>query len=420
MADFASTRVVVLGAGFAGLWAARALAGSSARVRVIDRNNYHLFLPLLYQVAAAELEPEHIAYPVRAILRGCRNVQFELAEVRRIDPVRNVVITDGVPIPYDTLVVATGSTTHYFGIPGAEEHAFPLKSLEHGIAIRNHILLRFERASHEPDARHRQRMVTMVIVGGGPTGVEFAGALAELVRGPLVRDYPDLDSREVNIVLVEAAQSLLPGFGAGSRDYARGRLEKIGVDVRLGAGVRLITEDAVHLQDGTTIPTETVVWTAGVRGDAPGPPGGMPFGEKGQVPVLPTLQVPGHPDIYVIGDLARVEQDGRPLPMVAPVATQEGSMAGRNILRQIRGLSPLPFRYRDSGMMLTLGRNAAVAHVKNRTFTGFPAWLLWLSVHLVKLIGFRNRLLVLINWAWDYFFFEKAVRLILPADRKAR
>ncbi len=382
----ARPRVVIIGAGFAGLWAARTLARSDAEVLVLDRNNYHTFLPLLYQVAAAELEPEAIVYPVRSILRGQRRVRFLMNEMTAINlAARQVRTTDHV-FPYDYLVLALGSTSHFFGVAGAAEHAFQLKALEQAIVLRNHILCRFERALCEPDAERRRRMLTFAIVGGGPTGVEFAGALAELIRRPLVRDYPSLDFREVRVLILEAASNLLPGWPERLRSYTVDRLRQMGVDVRLGAMVSKVTPQAVHLKDGTVIPTETVIWTAGVRGEHLAPSDALPTARNGQVKVLPTLQVPGHPEVYVIGDLAHIEQDGCPLPMVAPVAIQEAQWAARNIARQIGGQEPLPFRYRDAGTMATIGRNAAVARLSGQAFTGFPAWVLWLSVHLYNLI----------------------------------
>lgn len=407
-------RVVIVGAGFGGLWAARTLARAPLDVVLLDRNNYHAFLPLLYQVAAAELEPEDIAYPVRSILRTLRHVRFALAEVREIDLAGRVVKAAGGGIPYDFLVLATGSVSHFFGVPGAAQYAFPLKTVQHGIALRNHILGCFERAAHEPSPEHRRRGLAFVIVGGGPTGVEFAGALAELIRGPLVKDYPSLDFREVRVLLLEARESLLPGLPDRLCTYTQERLRRMGVEVRLRAAVSEVKSQTVHLKDGTIVPTETVVWTAGVRGDPSAQAWGLPTARGGRVAVLPTLQVPGHPEVYVIGDLAHLEEEGRALPMVAPVAIQQGMAAARNILRQVAGREPEPFRVRDRGTMVTIGRNAAVAWLGRRCFTGFPAWVVWLSVHLFKLIGFRNRLLVMINWAWDYVLYERAVRLILP------
>jgi NADH dehydrogenase len=418
MTDREHPRVVIVGAGFGGLWAARALARSPAEVLLVDRNNYHTFLPLLYQVAAAELEPEAIAYPVRSTLRKLPNAHFALAEVKEVDLKARVVKTAERVIPYDFLILAMGSTSNFFAVPGAAEHAFPLKTLEQGVALRNHILCCFERAVQEPDEQQRQRLLTFTIVGGGPTGVEFAGALAELIHSPIVKDYPTLDFRQVHVVLLEAMDGLLPGLPGRLRAYALARLRQMGVEVRLQAMVSQLTPEAVHLKDGTVMPTETVVWTAGVRGDPLAQMLGLPTARDGRVVVLPTLQVPNHPEVYVIGDLAYVEEEGHPLPMMGPVAIQQGESAARNIARQMAGQAPLPFHYWDRGTMVTIGRNAAVAHPFRRAFTGFPAWVLWLSFHLFKLIGFRNRLLVLINWAWDYFLYERAVRLILPLGQR--
>jgi NADH dehydrogenase len=422
-ADTDRPRVVIVGAGFGGLWAARALARSRAQVLLLDRNNYHSFLPLLYQVAAAELEPEDIAFPVRTILRKLPNIQFELAEVEAVDPVARLVKLAGRVISYDYLILAVGSTTHFFGVPGARQYSFPLKTLEQAVTLRNHILSCFERASQEPDAARRERILTFAIVGGGPTGVEFGGALSELIHGPLCKDLPRLDLREVHVVLLEAMDRLLSGQPEPLATYALRRLAKMGVQVRTQAVVIEITPTALRLKDGTIFPAETVVWTAGVRGAGTAVAldsgqvraWGLPAARNGQIPVLPTLQVRDHPDIYVVGDLARVEEDGKPLPMLAPVATQQATLAARNIERQLAEQDPLTFRYRDRGTMTTIGRNAAVATVAGRAFTGFFAWAIWLIVHILNLIGFRNRLIVIINWAWDYFFFERGVRLILPS-----
>ena len=409
-------RVVIVGAGFGGLWAARAIARYAVEVILVDRHNYHVFFPLLYQVAAAELEPEDIAYPVRSILRKLPNVGFIMAEVKRVDLTAKLVEADGRTIPYDFLILAMGSTSHFFGVPGAAEYAFPLRALEEGVALRNHILSCFEQAVHEPDSEQRERLLTFAIVGGGPTGVEFAGALAELIYGPLRKDYKTLDLQKVRVVLLEAGESLLPSMPERLRTYALKRLLKIRVEVSLRSGVSQVTPEAAHLTDGRVIPTETVVWTAGVHGGTQPQAWGLPIARNGRVDVLPTLQVPGHPSAYVIGDLAYVEKDGLPLPMVAPVAIQQGTVAARNIARQTSGSAPLPFNYKDLGTMAVIGRNSAVAHLFGRwTFTGLVAWVIWLSVHLLRLIGFRNRLLVLTNWAWDYLFYERVVRLILPS-----
>jgi len=410
-----SPKVVILGAGFGGLWSARLLARFQADIVVLDRNNFHTFLPLLYQVAAAELEPEEIVYPLRSILRRYPNVQFLMNQVTRIDIDAKVVETKDHTFPYDFLILAMGSASHFFGIPGAEQHAFQLKTLEQAIRLRNHILYCFERALCEPQAEIRRRMLTFAIVGGGPTGVEFAGALAELIRGPLIKDYPTLDFNEVRVILLEATDHLLTGFPERLQNYAVSRLRRMGIEVQLEAAVSEIGPQSLRLKDGSLIPLETVVWTAGVRGLPLEHTGELPVARNGRISVAPTLQIPEHPEIYVVGDLAHIEEDGSPLPMVAPVAIQQGEMAARNIARQLAGVQPLPFHYKDPGTMVTIGRNSAVALVKGRSFTGFPAWLLWLGVHLYNLIGFRNRLLVMINWAWDYLLYDRAVRLITPS-----
>lgn len=409
-------RVVIVGAGFGGLWAARSLSRAPVDVLLIDRNNYHTFLPLLYQVAAAELEPEEIVSPVRSILQSLPNAEFALGDVASMDFASRTVRANGMEITYDYVIIAAGSTTHFYGVPGAAEWAFPLKTLEQGIRIRNHVLRCFERAVRNPDEAERRRLLTFAIVGGGPTGVEFAGALIELLRHPLVRDYPRLDFREARVILLEAADSLLPGWPQRLRDYALLRLRRMGVEIRLQATVSEIEAKAVRLKEGAVVPMETVIWTAGVRGEPHAATWGLPTDRSGRVRVLPTLQVPGHAEVYVIGDIAGLEDGGKLLPMIAPVAIQEGIGAAQNIRRQIGGRPPVPFRYHDPGMMATIGRNAAVVDLRGRAFTGFIAWLIWLNVHLFNLIGFRNRLIVMIDWAWDYFLYERAVRLILPRE----
>lgn len=407
-------RVVIVGAGFGGLWAARALARSPFDVLLIDRNNYHVFWPLLYQIGAAEIEATEIAYPVRSILRGYPNVRFLMAEARELDTGARLLRVDGHELRYDKLIVALGSTSHFLGVEGAAEHSFPIKTLDDGLELRNQILSRFELCLRQPDPERRRRMLTFVIVGGGPTGVEYAGALMELIRTPLRKDFPELDFAEASVVLLEATDSLLPGFEAKLSRYAAERLRRMGVDLRMGAQVSAVTPGEVRLEDGTVIPTETVAWTAGVQGHPLVRDWGLPADRKGRVEVDELLQVRGVPDVYVVGDLALVEQDGAPLPMVAPVATQQGETVAKNLLRTLRGEEPRPFVYRDPGMMATIGRNKAIATIRGRSFTGYFAWVAWVLVHIAKLIGFRNKLLVLVNWAADYFFFERAIRLILP------
>ncbi|GAF83235.1 unnamed protein product, partial [marine sediment metagenome] len=405
-----SAQVVVAGGGFAGLWVCRGLASSGFDVRLIDRDNYHTFLPLLYQVAAAELEPEAIAFPLRHIFRREPHMSFLMAEVHAIDLEGNAVVTSRGSVSYEYLVLALGSVTNYFGVPEAEEVAFPLKTVDHGIALRNHILQCFELADLDRDQAKRQQLLTFAIVGGGPTGVEFAGALAELVRGPIRKDYRRIDpKREVRVVMLQADSHLLPGLPHSLQEYTLKRLRRMSVEVHLVSPVTRVSADDLELEDGTIIRTRTVVWTAGVLGAPAGEEQHLPLSSDRRVLVSSTLQVPGHPNVYVVGDLARLDQDEQTLPLTAPVAVQHASTAVRNIERQHAGSAPLPFLYRDRGTMVTIGRNVAVATPFGRSFKGLPAWLLWLSFHLVKLIGFRNRLLVLLNWAWDYVFLERAV-----------
>ncbi len=407
-------KVVIVGAGFGGLWAARALGRKPVEVWVVDRNNYHSFMPLLYQVAAAELEPEDIIYPVRSILHKYPNLHFQMGEVTGIDTSGHKLLMHSQSLAYDYLILSAGSKAHFYGVQGAAEHAFLLKTLEDAIQLRNHILCRFEGATLEMDAKIRQQMLTFAIIGGGPTGVEFAGALAELVRNPLVKDYPNLDFSQVHILLLEASNRLFTGLPESLHTFSLRKLQRMGVEVLLNSPVSQITPQSVTLSDGRVVLTETAVWTAGVGAVSLPHNWDFPVRSNGQVEVLPTLQVPDHPEIYAIGDLAHVEQDGHPLLLVATVATQEGEWAAANVLRQTMGREARPFRFRDPGMMAVTGRNAAVVRIGKYSFTGFIGWVIWLSVHLYRLIGFRNRLSVLVSWAWDYIFFDRVVRLITP------
>jgi NADH dehydrogenase len=413
-------RVVIVGAGFGGLSTARGLAGSPVDVTVMDHNNYHTFHALLYQVAAAELEPEQISYPVRTILRRMSNARFLMQHVERVDLDSKLVITADGPISYDFLVLATGSKSRFFSVPGAAEHSFELKTLDHAIELRNHILCCLEHATVASSAEMRMPLLRFVIVGGGPTGVEFAGALAELLRGPLVRDFPMLHLTGNNISLVEAGNSLLAGLPLRCGLYAHKRLREMGVELFLNTAVMEVTRKGVSLDNGTTLETETVIWTAGVQGDDLAKASGLPTGQDGRVPVLPTLQASDHDEVYVIGDLAYVKSDGRPLPFVAPVAIQQGAATAVNIKRQLEKADPLPFNYRDKGSLATIGRFAAVASIGHSEFKGPLAWALWLTIHIFNLIGFRNRLLVTVNWAWDFLFWDRAVRLILPSEACTR
>jgi len=408
-------KVVIIGAGFGGLWAARTLANAPVDVTVIDRNNYHTFLALLYQVAAAELDAEDIAYPVRSVFWNIPNIQFLLAHARRIDLKNKRIETDVKTIDYDYLILGTGSVTSTFGVPGVEENAYFLKTLEEAVALKNHIICCFEAASREPDAARRQSLLTFVIVGGGATGVEYSGALAELIHGPLRKDYPSIDFSEVRIILLEAAEYLVAPMPANLRIYTAGQLRHMGVDVRLKTAVADVSPERALLKDGEVIPTSTVVWTAGVRGEELAGASDIPVGRDGRVSVEPTLQITDHPGIYVIGDLASIKEETRILPMVAQVAIQSGVKAAQNILHHIAGQPPEPFKYHDRGSMIAIGRKAAGVAIGKKTFKGFIAWVMWLVIHLFNLIGFRNRLMVFTNWAWDYLLYERAVRYVFPA-----
>ena len=408
-------KVVIIGGGFGGLWAARTLANQPVDVVVIDRNNYHTFLALLYQVAAAELTAEDIAYPVRSVFSKIPNIDFVLAHARRIDLQNRQIETDGETISYDYLILANGSVTSTFGVPGVEEHAYFLKTLEEAVALKNHIICCFEAAAREPDAERRKSLLTFVIVGGGATGVEYAGALTELIHGPLIKDYPGIDFSEVRIILLEAAEQLVSSMPSNIRDYTARQLRGMGVDVRLKAAVAEVFPDKVVLKGAENIETNTVVWTAGVKGEGLAAASNIPVTRDGRVAVNETLQIQDQQNIYVIGDLASINEGQRILPMVAQVAIQSGVTSAQNILRQIAGLAPQPFIYKDRGSMITIGRKAAGVAIGSRTFTGFIAWVMWLVIHLFNLIGFRNRVMVLINWAWDYLLYERAVRYVFPS-----
>lgn len=390
-------RVVVLGAGFGGLRVAHGLAGAEADVLVLDRHNYHCFQPLLYQVATAGLEPEEIAHPLREMFRNLPNVRFRMASVERIDLEGRQVLTDSGAIPYDYLVIAAGSQTNYFGMDDLAGKSFALKELNGAVELRNQLLSCFERATDESDPARRAALLTFVVAGGGPTGVEFAGALAELIRLVLVHDYPGLDVKQSRVILVEAGPAILPPFDVSLQKAAIRSLRQKGVDVRVHAPVKGYDGEVVLLGDGTTIPTHTLVWAAGVRASGLAASLGLPLARGGRVPVQPTLQLAEHPEVFLIGDLAYLEQEGKPLPQVAPVAIQMGELAAANIRRKLTGRPLESFHYVDKGSMATIGRNAAVAQIGRVRLTGFAAWVTWLFVHLLQLVGFRNRLLVLVN-----------------------
>jgi NADH dehydrogenase len=404
--------IVIVGAGFGGLRAARALASALVRVTVVDRRNYHLFQPLLYQVATAGLEAEEIAYPVRAILRRQRNAKFRLAEVRSIDFEAHKLSTSTGELTYDYLILAPGGATNYFGIGSVERSGLGLKSIEEAVAIRDQVLRQFELGVQQTAPEVRRAMLTFVVVGGGPTGVEVSGMLSELIRLVLTKDFPELDFEDVRVILLEASQRLLAGFPRRLSEATAEILSRKHVEVRLGATVTRFDGEKVGLEGGEVIPARTLIWAAGARAASLADRLGLKQGPLGRIRVDATLRALDQERVFAIGDAAYVESETQPLPMMAPVAIQQGALAGRNIERALRGEPLVPFVYRDPGSLATIGRNSAVARLGRFCFKGFSAWVLWLIVHLIQLIGFRNRLLVLINWAWDYFLYERAVRLV--------
>ncbi len=411
--DDARPHVVILGAGFGGLYAAKALRRAPVRVTLIDRRNHHCFQPLLYQVATAGLSAIDIGEPIRRILRRQRNVTVLMAEVERLQvDRRRVVLVGEEPVSYDYLIVATGASHSYFGHDDWAEHAPGLKSIEDALVIRRKLLLAFERAEMEPDAELRRAWLTFVLIGAGPTGAELAGALAELARHTLALDFRRFDPAEARILLLEGAARVLPTYPPVLSEKAHRQLEKLGVEVRLGELVTGIDEEGVWIGE-ERIPARTVLWAAGVAASRLGETLGAPLDRAGRVRVTPELNLPDHPELFVVGDLAGLEQDGRPVPGVAPAAIQQGRRAAGNIVRAIQGKPHRPFRYVDRGSMATLGRKAAVAVIGRLRLSGLMAWLAWLFVHIVLLIGFRNRLVVLFEWTKAYLTYGRSARLIL-------
>lgn len=407
--------VVVIGAGFGGLRAALAFRNKPVQVTLVDRNNYHLFQPLLYQVATSTLAPNEIAYPVRATLRQAKNLHFHLGEVQAVDlPGRQIQTSEG-SLPYDYLILAVGGETNFFGNHALAKKSFGLKDLEEATNIRNHLLRQFEAAVLEQDPQKRRAMLTFVVVGGGPTGVESSGAISELIRTVLHKDYPTLNMEDMRVLLLEASTGLLLHMPKELGENTLKVLRRKHVEVQLGAAVASYDGNSVLLKDGTEIPARTLIWAAGVRAARLLDSLGLEQDRLGRVVVEPSLNVPGRPEVFVIGDAAALEGvDGKPLPMVAPVAMQQAQVAADNILALIDGKPLACFKYRDPGIMATIGRNQAVAWIGPWKMHGFLAWLMWLGVHIFQLIGFRNRLAVLMDWAWSYLFYERAARLIDP------
>lgn len=405
-------RVAIVGGGFGGLAAAKALAGAPFDVTLIDRHNYHLFQPLLYQVATAGLSPAEIAYPIRGILRGYDNVSVVLADVSGIDTRRKEILAEGRAIPYDTLILATGAQHAYFGHDGWASFAPGLKTIDDATYLRRRILLAFERAETETDSQERRRLLNFVVIGGGPTGVEMAGAIAELAKRALQADFRRIDSRDARIVLIEAADRLLTPFDPALSEAAKKSLEQLGVEVRLGAAVTNCSCEGVWIGQ-EHIPSRTLIWAAGVMASPAGRWLKAGTDRAGRVIVEKDLSVPGHADIFVIGDTALAfGTDGKPLPGVAPVAKQQGQYVAKLLLARAKGKQTGPFRYRDFGSLATIGRKRAVAQFGRVKIAGFVAWLLWCVAHIYFLIGFRNRLAVAMNWAWNYITFQRGSRLI--------
>ncbi|MEZ4682402.1 MAG: NAD(P)/FAD-dependent oxidoreductase [Caldilineaceae bacterium] len=410
-------QVVIIGAGFGGLFAARKLADSDVDVLLVDRNNYHTFTPLLYQVATSALDPSEIAYPVRTIFRKQRNLRFLLGEVTAIDEARQVITVEAAAqlheISYDYLIVAAGSVPTYFGNENFQEHAFELRTLRDAIRLRNHILSCFEQAVWNDDPALRAALLTIVVVGGGPTGLETAGAVYELYTHVLNREYTH-EQLHTRVILVEQLPHLLDPYPPQLQEAARAQLQSLGVETILGKKVVAVSAEHVELDGDEIIPAHTLVWAAGVKAAPFAALLGVEAKRGGRIAITPTTLVQGKARIYAVGDLAYLEDAaGKPYPMLIPVAQQQGELAAQNILADLRGTPPQSFTYHDRGTMATIGRSRAVAWIFNRIpLTGRPAWWAWLGLHLIMLLGFRNRVSVFINWAWNYLTYDRAVRII--------
>ncbi|WP_036484678.1 NAD(P)/FAD-dependent oxidoreductase [Myxosarcina sp. GI1] len=406
-------KIVVIGAGFAGLRAVQKLARSNADILLIDRHNYHTFVPLLYQVATGFISPEIIAYPLRRALHHISNARFLLAEVENIDFENKVIHTDRLDVTYDYLVLATGSQTKYLGVEGAPQYSLPLRTLEDAVRLRDRLLRNIERAAYESDLDRKQQLLTIVIVGGGPTGVELAGASIELITETLAKDYPKLDLSQLRLFLIHSGDRLLAGYPKALGNYTCRQLRRRGVKVHLNSRVSSVLPGAVELNDGITIETAAVVWTAGVEANLPNDESQLATAKKAKICVRSTLQLLEYPEVYAVGDVAFVKQDNKPLVGVAPEALQQGTAIARNLKRQLRGLAPQPFDYFNKGTAAIIARNAGVAYLFGKIpVKGFMGWLLWLVIHLYYLPGASNRLTLLISWIRDYLVRERRVRQI--------
>ena len=410
-------RVVVIGGGFAGLWAVRKLRRAPVSITLIDRSNHHLFQPLLYQVATAGLAAPSIAAPLRHILRDQHNATVIMGEVQRINAATRTVALIDREIPYDYLLVASGSTHAYFGRDQWEKYAPGLKTLDDAFLIRRRVLSAFERAETTMSEAERTACLTFAVIGAGPTGAELAGTLAEIARHTLAKDFRHIDSRKARILLIEAGPRVLATFTEQLSDKARQQLARLGVEVHTGKPVTDIG-DGYFVFGEQRIAAGTILWAAGVAASPLGKQFGAELDRAGRVRVLPDLSLPAHPEIFVAGDLASLEQGGKPVPGVAPAAKQMGAQAARNILARLAGRASTPFHYTDFGALATIGRHSAIAQLPNLRFSGALAWWFWLVLHIYFLIGFRSRLIVLINWAWAYFTYARGARIILGSERE--
>ena len=416
--------VVIAGAGFAGLYAARSLKTAPVRVTIVDRRNHHLFQPLLYRVATAGLSAPDIASPIRGILREQANATVLLAEIKRVNPNRRCLVLDGGELAYDFLILATGSTPNYFGHDEWTQHATSLKSVEDAFEIRRQVLLAFEAAERETDPDKQRAHLTFAIVGAGPTGSELAGALREIAQHTLARDFRNFDPGSTRVVLIDAADRVLPTFPEPLSQKARVMLEALGVEVQTSSQVVDIDALGLTLTSTTSLATapekisaRTILWAAGVKASPLAESLNTPRDEWDRLYVEPDLSVPGYPELFVVGDLAHVDHDGQPVPAMAPPAIQEGRHAANMIQAVLRGHPRTSFHYKDRGMLAAIGRRAGVASIFGCNFSGLIAWFLWLVVHIASLIGFRNRLVVLFEWSWAYFTYQRSARVILPKIR---
>jgi NADH dehydrogenase len=416
--------VVIVGGGFAGLYCARALRRVPVQITLIDRGNAHLFQPLLYQVATASLSPGDIAAPIRSILRMQANVEVWMAEAVDVDLARRTLVLHDAELRYDYLVLAAGATHAYFGHPEWAPVAPGLKTIDDALEMRRRFLLAFEAAEREADPDARRRELTFVIIGGGPTGVELAGAMAEIAREVMPRDFRSIDTSTARILLLEGGPRVLAAYTPRSSEAAAAQLRRLGVEVRTNAHVTSVEPGAVGIGD-ERIETGNVFWAAGVLASPMGARLGVPLDRAGRVLVEPDCSIRGHPEVFVVGDLAALQQDGRPVPGVAPAAIQMGRHAAKTIRDEIAGAPRAPFRYLDKGNLATIGRAAAVAEIAGAKLSGLFAWLVWVFVHVMYLIGFRNRVLVMLQWAWAYATYQRGIRLItgnpkLPLRRARR